>query len=158
MTTTYTEGRRKRGRSLLGQLVFADSAFWIALTSKRDDYHSQAQRWRRHLVATQVSILTTEAVLWEWLNSLAAPRTRVAAAQGYAACKTDSKIEVITLDAQLEQAALVLYQTLTDKGWGLTDCLSFVVMRQRDISDALTADRDFQQAGFRTLLREDPLQ
>lgn len=41
-----------------------------------------------------------------------------------------------------------------DKSWSLTDCISFVVMRDRDIRSALTADGDFEQAGFRALLRE----
>ena len=41
-----------------------------------------------------------------------------------------------------------------DKDWSLTDCLSFAVMHARDLSEALTGDHHFQQAGFRALLRE----
>ncbi|MFM6264927.1 MAG: PIN domain-containing protein, partial [Dolichospermum sp.] len=40
-----------------------------------------------------------------------------------------------------------------DKEWGLVDCISFIVMQDRGISDALTTDIHFQQAGFRALLR-----
>ncbi|MFM5956954.1 MAG: PIN domain-containing protein, partial [Dolichospermum sp.] len=40
-----------------------------------------------------------------------------------------------------------------DKEWGLVDCISFIVMQDRGITDALTADTHFQQAGFRALLR-----
>jgi predicted nucleic acid-binding protein len=40
-----------------------------------------------------------------------------------------------------------------DKTWGLTDCISFALMQERNIRDALTADRHFEQAGFVALLR-----
>jgi predicted nucleic acid-binding protein len=39
-----------------------------------------------------------------------------------------------------------------DKPWGLTDCLSFIVMQERGITEALTADEHFRQAGFVPLL------
>lgn len=53
--------------------------------------------------------------------------------------------------------AFRMYQSYRDKAWSLTDCTSFVAMQREDIRDALTADRDFEQAGFRALLRSDPL-
>jgi predicted nucleic acid-binding protein len=53
--------------------------------------------------------------------------------------------------------AFRLYRERIDKEWGLTDCLSFVVMKVRSISDALTADEHFRQAGFRPLLLESDL-
>ena len=46
-----------------------------------------------------------------------------------------------------------LYAQRLDKDWSLTDCISFVVMRERGIAEALTADHHFEQAGFTILLR-----
>ena len=40
-----------------------------------------------------------------------------------------------------------------DKDWSLTDCISFVVMHERGLPDALTTDKHFEQAGFRALLK-----
>jgi predicted nucleic acid-binding protein len=40
-----------------------------------------------------------------------------------------------------------------DKAWSLTDCTSFVVMRQHRLTEALTTDHHFEQAGFKMLLR-----
>jgi predicted nucleic acid-binding protein len=40
------------------------------------------------------------------------------------------------------------------KDWGLTDCISFVVMKDNGLSDALTTDSHFQQTGFQALLLE----
>ena len=52
----------------------------------------------------------------------------------------------------LFQAALSLYLKRPDQRWGLTDCASMVIMRQRGIVEALTSDHHFRQAGFATLL------
>lgn len=46
-----------------------------------------------------------------------------------------------------------LYTQRPDKDWSLTDCISFVVMKQHGLTEALTADRHFEQAGFKALLR-----
>ena len=40
-----------------------------------------------------------------------------------------------------------------DKRWSFTDCISFAVMKQMKIADALTGDHHFEQAGFRALLK-----
>ena len=50
-------------------------------------------------------------------------------------------------------AGLALYANRTDKDWSLTDCISFVVMNERGITDALTGDHHFEQAGFAALLK-----
>jgi len=54
--------------------------------------------------------------------------------------------------ADLYTSAAALYKKYVDKKWGLTDCVSFVVMRERGLQEALSADDDFRQAGFRALL------
>ena len=59
---------------------------------------------------------------------------------------------IVLLSEALCAVALQLFQARADKEWGLTDCVSFVVMQERAITDALTADAHFQQAGFRSLL------
>ncbi len=44
-----------------------------------------------------------------------------------------------------------MYESYQDKTWGLMDCISFVVMREMKITDALTFDKHFAQAGFNIL-------
>jgi predicted nucleic acid-binding protein len=46
-----------------------------------------------------------------------------------------------------------LYDSRPDKQWSLTDCISFVVMQDRGIVEALTGDHHFEQAGFTALLK-----
>ena len=51
--------------------------------------------------------------------------------------------------------ALQCYKMRTDKEWGITDCISFVVMEEYGLTEALTADKHFRQAGFKALLLQD---
>lgn len=67
----------------------------------------------------------------------------------------DRTIEVIPTSSEIFTQALTLFNTRSDKEWGLTDCTSFVIMRKFKIDMALTMDHHFQQAGFRALLLED---
>ena len=68
------------------------------------------------------------------------------------ALEADPQVHIISLTSQLYHEALGLFQARADKEWGLTDCVSFVVMQQMNITDALTTDDHFRQAGFRVLL------
>ncbi len=61
---------------------------------------------------------------------------------------------MVRLDADLFDRGFELYKRHTDKKWGLVDCISFVVMRDRGVMDALTTDTDFRQAGFNPLFRQ----
>ncbi len=80
------------------------------------------------MVQARANIVTTEAVLWEWLNGLSHASTRGVAAEGYRRVHTDAQIEVVPFQPEVISLAVQLYRTRADKDWSLTDCLSFVVM------------------------------
>jgi predicted nucleic acid-binding protein len=138
------------------EAYFADASFWIAISSRRDQFHSPAVAWRQHLRRSGSLLVTTEAVLWEWMNAMANPAMRGTAAEGYHRCHRDPRVEVVPFDRDLIEAAVRLFGNRPDKGWSLTDCASFVIMERRKLTAALAADRHFQQAGFRSLLLEEP--
>jgi predicted nucleic acid-binding protein len=137
-------------------VLFADAVYWIAMTRRREQLRARSVQWKRWLDDYQGRLVTTEAIFWEWLNLLAAPVTRAQAAAGYRLCHADARVEVVPFAPARIQTAFELYQTRADKGWSLTDCLSFVVMRERRLTSALTSDHHFVQAGFRALLLEEP--
>jgi predicted nucleic acid-binding protein len=62
------------------------------------------------------------------------------------------ELQIVRLTPELFDRAVALYARRPDKEWSLTDCISFIVMQDHDIVEALTADRDFVQAGFQVLL------
>jgi uncharacterized protein len=101
-------------------------------------------------------IVTTEAVLLEWLNAMSDVSSRQIAAEGYLRVRADLRIEVVPIRTELLDAALQLYRDRPDKKWSLTDCLSFVVMERRGLTEALTTDHDFEQAGMRAIMLSQP--
>jgi predicted nucleic acid-binding protein len=84
---------------------------------------------------------------------LSGQKYRSAAAGLLEALNNDKMIEVIPVGEVLYEKGLQLYRDRIDKDWSLTDCISFLVMQDRRLTDALTTDRHFEQAGFRALLR-----
>lgn len=96
---------------------------------------------------------TTEAILIEIGNALSTTH-REAAVHFIDQCYVTSNIHVVSVDTGLLKRALNLYDERTDKEWGLTDCISFVVMSEQNLGDAMTTDRHFTQAGFRAIMRE----
>jgi len=135
---------------------FADSSYWMALTRKRDQYNRHAVAWNQFVIRTRSTIVTTEAVLWEWLNAFSDASTRAVAAEGYRRAHADARIEVAPFQPELIDSAVLLYRTRLDKSWSLTDCLSFLVMERRQLTEALTTDRHFEQAGLKAMMLQQP--
>jgi predicted nucleic acid-binding protein len=133
--------------------VFLDSAYSIALSAPRDDLHLQAIALADDLQAARTRLLTTRAVALEIGNALAGKQHRRASVRLLQSLDADPRVEIIPLSDDLYAKAFVLYMTWADKEWGITDCISFVAMRDRGITEALTSDEHFRQAGFEVLLR-----
>jgi predicted nucleic acid-binding protein len=135
--------------------VFLDTAYAIALSVPSDDFHERALRLADRLQASGTRVITTQAILLEIGNAFSRRRHRAAAVRVLDALEADPNGGIVVLSAQLYEQAFQLYRGRPAKEWGLTDCISFIVMRERGITDALTGDEHFQRAGFRALLRED---
>lgn len=112
--------------------------------------------WQQFVIRTRGRLVTTEAVLWEWLNGLSHASNRSVSAEGYRRAHSDASIEVIPFQSGLITSAVRLYASRGDKDWSLTDCLSFVVMEQRQLTQALTTDGHFDQAGFHAVMAAPP--
>jgi uncharacterized protein len=131
---------------------FLDTSYVIALSATKDQYHHQAELISRKIESEQATLITTEAILLEIGNALAKRHYRPQAIMLIDALKFDPAVEIIPLTTSLFDKALQLFRQRTDKDWGLIDCISFVVMEQQHLTDALTTDEHFNQAGFNALL------
>ena len=132
--------------------LFLDTAFIQAILNVRDQYHDRAKKvFPRVRAAAEVWI--TEAVLVEVANALS-DTDRQAAVNFIRQCYQTENIRVVPVTTALMARGLLLYESRPDKGWGLTDCISFVVMEQERLETAVTTDRHFIQAGFQALLTE----
>ncbi len=132
------------------RIWFADSHYYLALLSETDECHARAaeMRARPHRVVTTVSVLT------EVGDGLAAPRRRQAFVGLLRALRASRAVEIVPMTDELFNRGCELYAQRPDKNWSLTDCISFVVMRDHGLCEALTGDHHFEQAGFRALLKE----
>lgn len=134
--------------------LFADSGYWIALWNPRDSLHQRAMTVADSMGAADV--VTTQMVLTEALDAMAGMGQfrRRFAAQMVQALDDSPDVEIVPqTDAQF-RTAVERYASRSDQRWSLTDCASFLVMEERNIIEALAYDRDFEQAGFVALLRE----
>jgi predicted nucleic acid-binding protein len=134
--------------------IFVDTAYVSALINARDQWHQPAISWQRQLAAQDRRLVTTEFILVEIADGLATVRFRRHAARVIDVLRKSPSVDVIPASPQLFSAALDLYQNRPDKDWSLTDCTSFVVMAESGLTQALTTDGHFRQAGFQPLLTD----
>ncbi|HLX70366.1 MAG TPA: PIN domain-containing protein [Verrucomicrobiae bacterium] len=131
-------------------VVFADAFYFIARLNRRDQHHERVLKFSREFRA---QILTSDWVLMEVADALAESESRSRVREFIFHLRQFPACEIVPASRELLDRALELYHQHTDKKWTLTDCVSFVVMRERNVTDALTADKHFEQAGFVALLK-----
>ncbi|OLE98092.1 MAG: twitching motility protein PilT [Cyanobacteria bacterium 13_1_20CM_4_61_6] len=125
--------------------IFVDTSFVLALINERDQYHDQAEAFSYRFENSPLII--TDAVLLEIGNALAKDFREEAVAI-IKVLRNSKRVEVVEIDAGLFEQGLEVYEQYNDKTWGLVDCISFVVMRENEVTGVLTFDGDFTQAGF----------
>jgi predicted nucleic acid-binding protein len=130
--------------------IFVDTLFIVALINKRDQYHQIALNLARQY--ENYPLITTDAIFLESGNKLSA-NYRNEVVELIEQFLASDEIDVIRLTPELFDESLRLYKKHQDKSWGLVDCFSFVVMKQHKVSQALTFDRHFIQAGFQALMK-----
>jgi predicted nucleic acid-binding protein len=131
--------------------VFADTHFYLALMRVDDPAHELASA----AAESDRPIVTTEFIILELGNACCSADDHgdfLALVQGM---RTSPRITVVPLHSHLMERGIRLMARRPDKNWSLTDCISFTVMDDIGISEALTADHHFEQAGFRALLKAD---
>ena len=134
--------------------VFADTAAFVALLIRRDEFHQSANKIMAELSEKDTKLFTTEMVLFELANALSSIEFRARAVILIDELRTLPNVEIVWSSVELFEKAWSLYSERPDKEWSLTDCASFVVMRERGINLAFTSDKHFEQAGFVRLLEK----
>jgi uncharacterized protein len=132
------------------RVVFADTFYFLALLDAREERHAQAADASRD---PEVRLVTTEWVLAEFGDAYCHPQDRLDFVTLYRALVNHPRVRIIPADTRLFRRGVDMFEQRPDKEWSLTDCLSFVVMSDEGISEALTGDKHFEQAGFVALLK-----
>ncbi|MBI4658045.1 MAG: type II toxin-antitoxin system VapC family toxin [Verrucomicrobia bacterium] len=133
--------------------IFLDAAYLIALGQPGDQHHAKALALAETIRAQHTRVVTNRAVLLEVGSALSKLKFRLVAIQLLESIERAPSVEVVPLSEELVQAGWDMFRRRSDKEWSWADCISFVVMQERGIRQALTTDEHFQQAGFTALLR-----
>lgn len=131
--------------------IFADTYYFIALLGPPGE---ELDRATQATIGRNDSLVTTEWVLMELANFLSPEQNRRLFVETHEALRADSAVVIVPADHSQFLEGAELYADRPDKNWSLTDCISFLVMRQRGIGEALTGDHHFEQAGFVALLKK----
>jgi hypothetical protein len=129
--------------------VFADSVYFFAVLNAHDRLHEQAVRYAAE---GSDAILTTAWVLTEVADGLCHHSAQDAVVRLWQTLEAASDVEIVPPPPELFHRGYERYRLRPDKEWSLTDCISFVVMGERGITEALTSDHHFGQARYVKLL------
>ena len=130
--------------------AFADIFYFLALLDSREERHVEAAETSRD---PELRLVTTEWVLAEFGDAYCHPKDRADLVALYRSLGNHPRVKIVAADTRLFQRGVDLFEQRRDKDWSLTDCLSFLVMRDEGLTQALTGDKHFEQAGFVALLK-----
>ena len=130
--------------------VFADTVYFLALLNPADQFHQQSRALNQQPPGP---LLTTEFILTEVGDALSRPENRLRFARLLQLLDQQPDVEILPATSALFRLGCQFHAQRPDKEWSVTDCISFVVMQERGLEEALTSDHHFEQAGFRTLIK-----
>ncbi len=134
--------------------LFVDTSGWAYYLDRQNPLNAVAISLFKQTVIRRRRLVTTNYIIAELVALLTSryhlPRKRVIVTIN--AIKAHPSVEVIYIERTIVEQAWTLLETRLDKAWSLVDACSFVVMRQRGITEALTTDYHFTQAGFTRML------
>ncbi len=132
--------------------LFLDSAYVIALAQATDQHHEKAATVAVQIAEQNTQLITTRAVLLEIGSALARTKNRSRAVRLIDSLHASPLVQVVAVTEERAKQGWELFRQRPDKAWSWTDCISFIVMSERGLTQALTADQHFEQAGFTALL------
>lgn len=130
--------------------AFADTFYFLALLDTREAQHAPAVGSSRD---PDLHLVTTEWVLVEFGDAYSHPQDRADFVALYRSLASHPRVKIVPAETALFRRGIDFFEQRPDKQWSLTDCLSFLVMKDEGVTDALTGDHHFEQAGFRALLK-----
>src|SRR2546427_3924269 len=121
--------------------VFCDTSYYVAFLSSADAHHAVAVDWSERVLGRMV---VTEYILVELGSALSGLEDREVFAPFVQHLLADPSTAFVPASHALFQKGLALFASRPDKNWSLVDCISFVVMKERRLSEALTTHRPFE--------------
>ena len=134
-------------------LLFVDTAGWIACADAADPEHEAASAARDHWLETEGLLVTSDYVIDETLTLLRLRLGLSAAEEWWHGIAGSRRVVRELIHEERAERARHLFFRHRDKNFSFTDCTSFALMRELRIREALTTDKHFRQTGFQMLPR-----
>lgn len=135
--------------------LLIDTSGWGNLIDPTQPFHQQTAILYRTARQQKHRIFTTNYIITEVVALLTSP-LRIPRPQIIAfiqSLRDSPYIEILHIDSKTDAQLWQLLVSRQDKAWSLVDCSSFVIMEQNNITEVLTNDHHFEQAGFIRLLK-----
>lgn len=135
--------------------IFVDTSGWGNLVDQSQPYHSLMVQLYRLAKQEKRKLITSNYVITEvvalFTNPLKISRHNII---GFInSLKNSPFVQIIHINQEIDDQAWILLESRKDKEWSLVDCSSFIIMKKRNILEAFTNDKHFEQAGFIRLLK-----
>jgi predicted nucleic acid-binding protein len=130
-----------------------DTAGLIALGNKQDTFHEKSWEIQRKLVLGNASFMCSDFVIVEFCNAFSKVKLRETAVKMVKSIYESERWEIVPVSDSLMRKSFNLFEQMQDKEWGLVDCSSIILSRERKLSMIFTTDKHFEQAGFEILLK-----
>lgn len=134
--------------------IFVDTAALIALGNKQDIFYHSANQKLQELIKNQTQFISSEFVIAEFCNAFSRVKFRSTAVQTVNSIYQSKAWTIISVNQELMSKSLALFAKMQDKEWGLVDCSSIVIAREKQLDAIFTTDKHFEQAGFEILLKQ----
>ena len=124
---------------------------WYALADTRDPDHEAAQQANERLIDQGHTFVTTNFVLAETITLIRYHLHHTAAVRFWHALHeliSAGLVELVRVSETRERAAWEIFERYTDQTFSYTDCTSFAVMDDLELTCAFTADRHFATCGY----------
>ena len=132
--------------------TFVDTSGFYALLIRREDKHRKATRFLKNASKDRGTFVTTDYILDETATLLKARGHAHLLDRFFEIIFSSRACRVEWMDPERFDATMTDFLKYRDHGWSFTDCFSFRLMKELRISEAITKDKHFREAGFTPLL------
>lgn len=131
--------------------IFVDTAAWVSIAMKEDKHHEAAVRLLKDFQLSRISLMTSDYILDEVLTLVRKRSTHENARRIGVTILRSPVVRMERIHEAVWDKAWKIFQRYNDKMWSFTDCTSFALMDQWNVSRAFTFDSDFEQYGKEVL-------
>ena len=134
--------------------TFIDTSGFYALLVVNDDRHREAEMWLKQVETSRQRALTTDYVLDETATLMKSKGHGHLLKEFFARLEASEAIGIEWTEESRFVRAKEFFLRHDDHDYSFTDCVSFVVMKELALHEALSKDKHFKEAGFKPLLVE----